>query len=198
MVQDDRDRRPRFDAISSIGMFEHVEARVAQVFLHPGRFDRWLLLNHAISVWAASADVDLIIWRYAFPDGELIDAGQVMLAMERAGFEVRAPSRCGMTSTLHAWVESLRRSPWMPPSDRGRRPPGPGLVAPHGRLGLRLRRRRRVAASSPCVKASPEGEASCRRRGDRGVSARGERPLRSVSLSPRARRPFRQIIATWG
>ena len=49
------------------------------------------------------------IGRYVFPDGELIDVGQVVLAMEAAGFEVRDVEslREHYSRTLHAWVENL-------------------------------------------------------------------------------------------
>jgi cyclopropane-fatty-acyl-phospholipid synthase len=113
-VQDYRDLRgERFDAISSVGMFEHVgKLRTAQYFetlrglLSPeGR-----LLNHAISEVGGSR---LRPWsffgRYVFPDGELLDVGDVVLAMERAGFEVRDVEslREHYARTLRAWVANL-------------------------------------------------------------------------------------------
>ena len=114
-VQDYRDLRgERFDAISSIGMFEHVgEARVAQYFstLYALLSDGGRLLNHAISsVGGSRMSRTSFIGRYVFPDGELIDAGQVVLAMERAGFEVRDVEslREHYSRTLHAWVGNLQ------------------------------------------------------------------------------------------
>ena len=113
-VQDYRDLRgERFDAISSIGMFEHVgKARTAEYFetlralLEPeGR-----LLNHAISETGGSR---LRPWsffgRYVFPDGELLDVADVVLAMERAGFECRDVEslREHYARTLRAWVANL-------------------------------------------------------------------------------------------
>jgi cyclopropane-fatty-acyl-phospholipid synthase len=52
---------------------------------------------------------DSFIGRYVFPDGELIDVGQVVLGMERAGFEVRDVEslREHYARTLRAWVENL-------------------------------------------------------------------------------------------
>jgi cyclopropane-fatty-acyl-phospholipid synthase len=43
------------------------------------------------------------------PDGELVDVGQVVLAMEQAGFEVRDVEslREHYSRTLHAWVKNL-------------------------------------------------------------------------------------------
>jgi cyclopropane-fatty-acyl-phospholipid synthase len=116
-VQDYRDLRgERFDAISSIGMFEHVgEARAAEYFstLYALLTDCGRLLNHAISsVGGSRMSRTSFIGRYVFPDGELIDAGQVMLAMERAGFEVRDVEslREQYSATLHAWVENLENN----------------------------------------------------------------------------------------
>ncbi|MGO9334790.1 MAG: class I SAM-dependent methyltransferase [Acidimicrobiales bacterium] len=113
-VQDYRDLRgERFDAISSIGMFEHVgKIRTAQYFetllslLEPGG----RLLNHAISEPGGSR---LKPWsffgRYVFPDGELLDVGEVVLAMEKAGFECRDVEslREHYARTLRSWVANL-------------------------------------------------------------------------------------------
>lgn len=108
-------RGERFDAISSIGMFEHVGAkRAAEYFgtmralLRPeGR-----MLNHAISSIGGSVMTGRsFVGRYVFPDGELIDVGRVVLAMERAGFEVRDVEglREHYAVTLRRWVENLER-----------------------------------------------------------------------------------------
>jgi cyclopropane-fatty-acyl-phospholipid synthase len=117
-LQDYRDLAGEtFDAISSIGMFEHVgSARMAEYFetvralLRPqGR-----LLNHAISSIGGSVmGPRSFIARYVFPDGELIDVGDVVLAMERAGFEVRDVEslREHYALTLRAWVANLE-SDW--------------------------------------------------------------------------------------
>lgn len=102
-----------FDAISSIGMFEHVGAkRTGEYFdtlrnlLHPhGR-----LLNHAISsVGGSKLPSRSFVGRYVFPDGELIDVGEVVLAMQQAGFEVRDVEslREHYARTLRCWVRNL-------------------------------------------------------------------------------------------
>ncbi len=112
--QDYRDLRgERFDAISSIGMFEHVgSARTAQYFdtLRQLLAPKGRLLNHAISSPGGSLlGTRTFIGRYVFPDGELIDVGEVVLAMERAGFEVRDVEslREHYARTLRCWVANL-------------------------------------------------------------------------------------------
>jgi cyclopropane-fatty-acyl-phospholipid synthase len=113
-VQDYRDLGgERFDAISSIGMFEHVGTEktaeyFATLYALLGEWGR--LLNHAISSIGGSRMArNSFIGRYVFPDGELIDVGQVVLAMERAGFEVRDVEslREHYCRTLRAWVRNL-------------------------------------------------------------------------------------------
>jgi cyclopropane-fatty-acyl-phospholipid synthase len=113
-VQDYRDLRDeRFDAISSIGMFEHVGTeRTAEYFATLSALlnDTGRLLNHAISsVGGSRMARNSFIGRYVFPDGELIDVGQVALAMERAGFEIRDVEslREHYARTLQAWVKNL-------------------------------------------------------------------------------------------
>ncbi|HEX4219171.1 MAG TPA: cyclopropane-fatty-acyl-phospholipid synthase family protein [Acidimicrobiales bacterium] len=113
-VQDYRDLTgERFDVISSIGMFEHVGmAKMGQYFetlrslLSP--FGR--LLNHAISTpGGTKIGRNTFMGRYVFPDGELLDVGCVVMAMQRAGFEVRDVEslREHYSQTLHAWVANL-------------------------------------------------------------------------------------------
>jgi len=103
----------QFDAISSIGMFEHVgTARTARYFstLRDLLVPTGRLLNHAISSAGGSRlGSRTFIGRYVFPDGELIDVGDVVLAMERAGFEVRDVEslREHYARTLRCWVANL-------------------------------------------------------------------------------------------
>jgi cyclopropane-fatty-acyl-phospholipid synthase len=102
-----------FDAISSIGMFEHVgSANADEYFRHlyqrlrPGG----RLLNHAISTPdGAAMGKDTFIGRYVFPDGALHDVGDTVLRMEKAGFEVRdvESMREHYALTLRQWVANL-------------------------------------------------------------------------------------------
>jgi cyclopropane-fatty-acyl-phospholipid synthase len=116
-LQDYRDLDgERFDAISSVGMFEHVGARrIADYFggLRASLAPRGRLLNHAISAVGGSRFTRrTFVGRYVFPDGELIDVGDVVLAMERCGFEVRDVEslREHYVDTLTAWVSNLEGS----------------------------------------------------------------------------------------
>ncbi len=116
-LQDYRDLgAERFDAISSIGMSEHVGgANMVEYLgvLHELLVAGGRLLNHAISRPGGSTmGPRSFIGRYVFPDGELIDVGDVVLDMERAGFEVRDVEslREHYVKTLRAWVANLERS----------------------------------------------------------------------------------------
>ncbi len=114
-VQDYRDVADGpFDAISSIGMSEHVGRAplgryVAQLhgLLRPGG----RLLNHAIS-WNAGPtpeDPDSFIPRYVFPDGEMLSLSEMVVALEGGGFEVLDVEalRRHYALTLRAWVQNL-------------------------------------------------------------------------------------------
>jgi cyclopropane-fatty-acyl-phospholipid synthase len=108
-------RGETFDAISSIGMFEHVgRAQLGRYFRHlhgllrPGG----RLLNHGISRppgqrprFARRGFVD----RYVFPDGELPEIGSVVSTVQRAGFEARHVEnlREHYALTLRRWFENL-------------------------------------------------------------------------------------------
>jgi cyclopropane-fatty-acyl-phospholipid synthase len=106
-------RGEEFDAISSIGMFEHVGTKRAAEYFETLRAllrPKGRLLNHAISSAGGSTmGSRSFVGRYVFPDGELIDVGEVVLAMERAGFEVRDVEalREHYARTLRTWVANL-------------------------------------------------------------------------------------------
>jgi cyclopropane-fatty-acyl-phospholipid synthase len=104
-----------FDAISSIGMFEHVgEARLAEYF---GRLRALVqpqgrLLNHGISHppgLKARLPRRSFANRYVFPDGELHEVGRVVSLTQQAGFEVRhlETLREHYGLTLRQWVANL-------------------------------------------------------------------------------------------
>ena len=114
-VQDYRDIDDGpFDAISSIGMSEHVGreqtphyVEVLHSLLRPGG----RLLNHAIS-WNAGPtkpDPNSFIPRYVFPDGEMLSLGEMVTALEGGGFEVLDVEalRRHYALTLRAWVRRL-------------------------------------------------------------------------------------------
>ena len=82
-----------FDAISSIGMSEHVgKSLIGDYFstLSSLLSPQGRMLNHAISaVGGSKLGRRSFMYRYVFPDGELLDVGDTVLAMEEAGLEVR-------------------------------------------------------------------------------------------------------------
>ncbi|MGW0495884.1 class I SAM-dependent methyltransferase [Streptomyces sp. NPDC003007] len=116
-VQDYRDVRDGpYDAISSIGMAEHVGADryleyAADLYklLKPGG----RLLNHQIARRPqrdeTTYSVDAFIDSYVFPDGELQPIGSTVAQLERAGFEVRDVEaiREHYALTLRHWVARL-------------------------------------------------------------------------------------------
>lgn len=103
----------RFDAISSIGMSEHVgKSQIGEYFstLSSLLSPQGRLLNHAISsVGGSKLGHRSFMYRYVFPDGELLDVGDIVLAMEDAGFEVRDTEslREHYALTLRQWVANL-------------------------------------------------------------------------------------------
>ena len=124
-IQDYRDLDDGpYDAISSIGMFEHVGLahlkdyfEILRGLLPPGG----RLLNHQIGRTPMPPIGRIIkreqvaiarkgfIHRYVFPDGELHEIGDVIGAMQRIGFEARHMEslREHYALTLRRWVENL-------------------------------------------------------------------------------------------
>ncbi|MFJ9927408.1 MULTISPECIES: SAM-dependent methyltransferase [Streptomyces] len=153
-VQDYRDVTDGpFDAISSIGMAEHVGAeryleyarRLYDLLTPGGR-----LLNHQIARRPqrdeSAYNVDEFIDAYVFPDGELAPIGTTVTQLERAGFEVRDVHalREHYARTLRQWVANLEAD-W----DRAVRLTSPGrarvwrlymaasaLAFEHNRIGV--------------------------------------------------------------
>lgn len=105
-----------FDAISSIGMFEHVGlsrlgvyfARLRRLLRPGGR-----LLNHGIARPPNRGRTRFrrngFIDRYVFPDGELHEVGSVISTTQGHGLEVRHVEslREHYALTLRAWVRNL-------------------------------------------------------------------------------------------
>jgi cyclopropane-fatty-acyl-phospholipid synthase len=125
-IRDYRDlaRLGPFDAISSVGMFEHVgrermDAYFGAAFgaLRPGG----LFLNHGIATtathqglrprWMRFGDGGFV-GRYVFPDGELVTVEDAAGFARRAGFELIDVQRLRphYALTLKAWVERLEVS----------------------------------------------------------------------------------------
>ena len=103
-----------FDAISSIGMFEHVGlVQLAEYFgvLEGLLAPRGRLLNHAISRRSGEPAFGprTFISRYVFPDGELQEVGGVVSAMQKFGLEARDVEslREHYARTLRWWVKNL-------------------------------------------------------------------------------------------
>ncbi|MGH2749770.1 MAG: class I SAM-dependent methyltransferase [Actinomycetota bacterium] len=117
-----------YDAISSIGMFEHVGIAKTRAYLDklagllsPGG----RLLNHAISRPSGGPGFDRnsFVARYVFPDGELQEVGRVVSAVHASGLEVRDVHslREHYARTLRWWVSNLEAN-W----DRAVELVGPG------------------------------------------------------------------------
>jgi cyclopropane-fatty-acyl-phospholipid synthase len=103
-----------FDAISSIGLLEHVGVK------NYGSYFRYLhtklryggrLLNHCITRPTNNDSVEpgAFIDRYVFPDGELTGSGRIITEAQDAGFEVRHEEnlREHYALTLAAWCRNL-------------------------------------------------------------------------------------------
>jgi cyclopropane-fatty-acyl-phospholipid synthase len=112
-----------FDAVASVGMFEHVgAANLANYFkaafgaLPPGG----LFLNHGIATAERTRELPTdgrrnsrFVERYVFPDGELVPVERaISVARDEVGFELVDVQllRPHYALTLRAWVERLERN----------------------------------------------------------------------------------------
>ncbi len=111
---DYRDVAGRFDAIASVGMFEHVGkgqlarylAKVRDLLEPGGTF-----LNHGIVTRDRRSHrvTPTFVNTYVFPDGELVTVDEVLGKAEDAGFELRDAEslRTSYALTLRLWVDNL-------------------------------------------------------------------------------------------
>jgi len=103
-----------FDAISSIGMTEHIGVRNYGDYFAFARAKVKVdgrMLNHCITRRdnRGPTTAGQFIDRYVFPDGELAGAGTIVTAMQDAGFEVRHAEdlRDHYALTLKGWCQNL-------------------------------------------------------------------------------------------
>jgi cyclopropane-fatty-acyl-phospholipid synthase len=112
--QDYREVSGTFDKLVSVGMFEHVGAKMlpayfqkAYTLLRPGG----VFLNHgiALSGWEKEPRGQAFSQRYVFPDGELSPIHVTLAAAEKARLEVRDVEslREHYILTLQNWVRQL-------------------------------------------------------------------------------------------
>jgi cyclopropane-fatty-acyl-phospholipid synthase len=115
-VRDYRELEGGFDRLVSVGMFEHVGARLLPDYFHrawrllrPGG----VFLNHGIAESALKPDRGASFSaKYVFPDGELVPIHTALRAAEEAGWEVRDVEslREHYALTLHHWVRRLQKN----------------------------------------------------------------------------------------
>ena len=119
-VQDYRDIHDGpFDAISSIGMFEHVGLAKTKEYLtdlHELLRPQGRLLNHAISRPAPDGHPGVapnsFMARYVFPDAALLEVGTLVSAMQSTRLEVRDVEslREHYAKTLRNWITNLEEN----------------------------------------------------------------------------------------
>jgi cyclopropane-fatty-acyl-phospholipid synthase len=112
-LQDYRDLTSEFDAVSSIGMVEHVGAnqideymRVCARVLKPGG----QFVNHGIArLRVGEPEAGPFSERYVFPDAAPLHVSRIIAAMERAGLEVHHVEdfRLDYAETLRHWARRL-------------------------------------------------------------------------------------------
>ncbi len=103
-----------FDAISSIGLTEHIGAKQLPGYfasLHAKLRPHGRMLNHCITRPSTKypAKAGKFIDRYVFPDGELEAVGEIVSVMQDNGFEVRHEEnlREHYAMTLKGWCDNL-------------------------------------------------------------------------------------------
>ena len=102
-----------FDAVSSIGLTEHIGVRNYTsyfTFLRDRLVPGGRILNHCITrPDNAARGTGAFIDRYIFPDGELTGSGRIISTMQDVGLEVRHEEnlREHYALTLRGWCENL-------------------------------------------------------------------------------------------
>jgi cyclopropane-fatty-acyl-phospholipid synthase len=102
-----------FDAISSIGLTEHIGVKNYPSyfgFIRDHLKPQGRLLNHCITRQDnRPTETGAFIDRYVFPDGELIGSGTIVTAVQDAGLEVQHTEniRVHYAKTLAAWCQNL-------------------------------------------------------------------------------------------
>ena len=106
--------RGEYDALASIGMFEHVgSAKLAEYFERSLKHlkPRGVFLNHGIAYNATNQPPNAgnFIDTYVFPDGETVPINLTLQRAEEAGWEVRDVEslREHYALTLRHWVKNL-------------------------------------------------------------------------------------------
>ena len=117
-LQDYRDVADTFDAVASVGMFEHVGTTQLDAYFRAchrltrpgGRFlNHGITTGHRTAVRDLSKDPDSFVGRHVFPDGALVPAHVAAAHLERAGFELvdMEQLRPHYARTLTHWVARL-------------------------------------------------------------------------------------------
>ena len=116
-VRDYRDVTGRYDAISSVGMFEHVgKGQLATYFSSVKKLldPEGVFLNHGIVTRDRHIRrvTPTFVNSYVFPDGELVTVDEVIGAAEEAGFELRDVEslRTSYALTLRHWLAGLEEN----------------------------------------------------------------------------------------
>ena len=103
-----------FDAVSSIGLTEHIGVRNYPAyfsFLRDKLVPGGRLLNHCITrPHNRLVQTGAFIDRYIFPDGELTGSGRIITEMQDVGLEVRHEEnlREHYARTCRAWAQNLK------------------------------------------------------------------------------------------
>src|SRR4051794_5752205 len=102
-----------FDAISSIGLTEHIGVKNYPAyfgFIRDRLRPQGRLLNHCITrPHNRFQDTGQFLDRYVFPDGELIGSGKIITEVQNAGLEVQHEEnfRVHYAKTLAGWCHNL-------------------------------------------------------------------------------------------